>query len=232
LIDLARLLTDKDYFLAFANSKEAKEFLDNEEEPRTAVERWSIFSRIRFEYVRPTCTLRSLSVPSVCPTLPLKDKEWGLRAYAKAGLFPDLSKIEILHQAIDNPKAGTLSLKLKDYYQSWQVPVPGKAPSLFPANYIIVHDLHHALLGIGADPAGELDIIAFESGNITKSPAPILLLEQLEIFLGDTGLINAARLTSMWAAGMKAELLVENWDWQSDLFLPIEQVKAKYNIDV
>jgi ubiquinone biosynthesis protein Coq4 len=76
-----------------------------------------------------------------------------------------------------------------------------------------------------------MEIIAFESGMLHKSPAPILLLEQLEIFLSDkTDCIDAANLAKAWNIGANAASLFENWQWQHDLNLPLEEVRNKYAV--
>lgn len=228
-MELANILTDRNMFDMVANGVILCPDLTTDETKYDDAKRWQIFSRVRFEYVRPTCTLRSQSAPSVLPTMEPEERDYGLKTYIKAGLNPDKESINLLLTALNNPIPDTLAWHLAEYYQSESVPTPDTEASLFPANYIIIHDLHHVLLGADTTQKGEMEIIAFESGMLQKSPAPILLLEQLEIFLG-THIVDAAMLTQSWNNGAKAMPLFENWQWQLDLDLPLEEVRTKYAV--
>lgn len=229
-MQLSNLLTDRNVFNMVANNVIECPDLTTDETKYDFIKRWQIFSRIRFEYVRPTCTLRSQSAPSVLPTMDPEERDYGLKTYIKAGLNPDKELVGLLLDAINNPIPDSLAWHLAKYYDDQSVPKPNTEASLFPANYIIIHDLHHILLGADTTQRGEMEIIAFESGMLQKSPAPILLLEQIEIFLSDkTDCINAATLTQAWNIGFNAKPLFENWQWQHDLELPLEQVRIKYS---
>ena len=197
------------------------------------IKRWEIFSRIRFEYVRPTCTLRSQSAPSVLPCMPKNEKDYGIKSYLKSGLNPNVEAITELHQKLENPVIGTLAEALKNYYQTEQVGIPGTDASLFPSNYIIVHDLHHVLLGVDTSQKGELAVIAYESGMIQKTEFPILLVEQIEIFVSDLFQeIKSHELMKYWNIGVNSSILVDNWEWWDDLDLPLLKVREKYNINL
>lgn len=195
------------------------------------IKRWEIFSRIRFEYVRPTCTLRSQAAPSVLPCMKENEKQYGIKSYLQAGLHPNKEAINKLHQTLESPVPGTLAAALKDYYQTEKTEIPGTSASLFPANYIIVHDLHHILLGVDTSQKGELAVIAYESGMIQRTEFPILLIEQIEIFVGDLFKdIKSHELLKYWNIGANSAQLVEDWEWWDDLNLSISKVREKYNI--
>lgn len=195
------------------------------------IKRWEIFSRIRFEYVRPTCTLRSQAAPSVLPCMKENEKQYGIKSYLQAGLHPNKEAINKLHQTLESPVPGTLAAALKDYYQTEKTEIPGTSASLFPANYIIVHDLHHILLGVDTSQKGELAVIAYESGMIQRTEFPILLIEQIEIFVGDLFKdIKSHELLKYWNIGVNSVQLVEDWEWWDDLNLSISKVREKYNI--
>lgn len=195
------------------------------------IKRWEIFSRIRFEYVRPTCTLRSQSALSVLPCMNTDEKDYGIKSYLKAGLQPNKEAVTQLHRNLENPILGSLAEALKKYYQQESVEVPGTDASLFPADYIIVHDLHHVLLGVSTSQKGELAVIAFESGMIQRTEFPVLLIEQIEIFVGDLfSEIKSHELMKYWNIGTKASTLVDDWQWWNDLALPLEKVREKYSI--
>ena len=234
-MNLAEILTNRQTFEQVASGQIPIPDLTTDVDYDTA-KRWRILSRVRFEYVRPTCTLRSQSVPSVAPCMTEEERDYGLKEYIKAGLYPDKNLLKIFSDAIANPVDGTLAYHLKAYYEKEfrennETIIPNDKASLFPANYIIIHDLHHVLLGIDTSQAGEMAVIAFESGMIHRCDFPILLVEQLEIFLSDmTRLVSTEQLMKAWNIGKTAELLLENWQWQEDLHLPLEMVRQKYNV--
>lgn len=229
-MNLSEILTSKAVFDRVAGGEIPCPDLTTKEE-YSASDRWRIFSRIRFEYVRPTCTLRSQSVPCVCPSMPERERDYGLKEYIKAGLDPDRSMVAAFKSAIEKPAEGSLAHGLKRYYQQNGVPIPGADPSLFPASYIIVHDLHHVLLGSSVSQKGEMEVISFESGMLHRSEAPILLLEQMEIFFSDfTDALDSATLVKAWNSGKNADSLFEDWQWQHELDQPLELIRNKYGV--
>lgn len=231
-MNLIEILTNRDTFDKIASKQIPLPDLTTKQE-YDPIKRWQIFSRVRFEYVRPTCTLRSTSVPNVAPCMTEEERDYGLKEYIKAGLFPNRAVIDKFQKALADPKEGTLAYFLKKYYDENKPMIPDDKASLFPANYIIIHDLHHVLLGVDTSQEGEMQIIAFESGMIHQCDFPILLVEQLEIFLSDqTKIVNTQKLQKAWNAGKKAKLLLENWQWQNDLELPLKTVRQKYNVVV
>jgi hypothetical protein len=230
-MDLGIYLTDKSAFEQLASNEITIDLAT--QESFSPIKRWEIFSRIRFEYVRP---LRCTPIPyygevSVLPSMPENEKEYGIKTYLRSGLNPNIEAIEKLRQSLENPVPGTLADALKTYYKTEQVEIPGTDASLFPADYIIVHDLHHVLLGIDTSHRGELIVIAYESGMIQKTEFPILLIEQLEIFVSDLFKdIKSHELLKYWNIGVKSAELVDNWEWWHDLDLPLSLVREKYNI--
>lgn len=231
-MNLAEILTNRDTFNKIASNQIPLPDLTTDQD-YDPVKRWQIFSRVRFEYVRPTCTLRSTSVPNVAPCMTEEERDYGLKEYIKAGLFPNHAIIKKFQKALTNPQDGTLAYFLKKYYADNKTIVPDDSASLFPANYIIIHDLHHVLLGVDTSQQGEMQVIAFESAMIHQSDFPILLVEQLEIFLSDqTKIVNTEQLQRSWNIGKQSKLLLENWQWQDDLELPLETVRQKYGVAV
>lgn len=226
---IEKFLTNRSEFNNLANGNASVDLTTDVD--YSPIKKWEIFSRIRFEYVRPTCTLRSQSAPSVLPCMNPDEKDYGIKSYLKAGLRPNKEAITQLHRNVENPVLGSLAEALKKYYQQESVEIPGTDASLFPADYIIVHDLHHVLLGVDTSQKGELAVIAFESGMIQKTEFPILLIEQIEIFVGDLfNEIKSHELMKYWNIGTKASTLVDDWQWWNDLALPLEKVREKYNI--
>lgn len=226
---IEKFLTDKTAFNQLASGNVTVDLTTNEN--FSPLKRWEIFSRVRFEYVRPTCTLRSQSAPSVLPCMPENEKDYGIKSYLRSGLNPNKEAINTLHQSLKNPALGTLAEALKNYYQKNQVEIPGTGASLFPADYIIVHDLHHVLLDVDTTQQGELAVIAYESGMIQKTEFPVLLIEQIEIFVSDLFKdIKSHELLKYWNIGVNSVQLVDDWQWWQDLDLPLLEVREKYNI--
>lgn len=226
---IEQFLTDKTAFNQLTTKNTIIDLTTSEN--FSSIKRWEIFSRIRFEYVRPTCTLRSQSSASVLPCMPENEKDYGIKAYLQSGLHPNKEAIAKLHQNLENPIQGSLAEALKTYYQQESVEVPGLDASLFPADYIIVHDLHHVLLGVNTSQKGELFVIAFESGMIQKTEFPILLIEQIEIFVSDLFKeIKSHELMKYWNIGLNSSVLVDDWKWWDDLCLPLNNVREKYSI--
>lgn len=228
---MIEFLTDKTKFQELANGNQVIDL--STEQAFSPIKRWEIFSRIRFEYVRPTCTLRSQSAPSVLPCMSKDEKDYGIKEYLKAGLNPNKQAINKLKILLDMPPKGSLAEALKHYYLRECVEIPGADASLFPADYIIVHDLHHVLLGVDTSQKGELTVIAYESGMIQKTEFPILLIEQIEIFVSDLFKeIKSHELMKYWNIGVNSSVLVDNWEWWKDLGLPLFEVRQKYNINL
>ena len=228
-MDLGIYLTDKLAFERLASKKTAIGLTTQEN--FSPLKRWEIFSRIRFEYVRPERCIPTQV--SVLPSMPENEKEYGIKTYLRSGLNPNIEAIEKLRQSLENPESGTLADALKAYYRTEQVEIPGTDASLFPANYIIVHDLHHVLLGIDTSPRGEMIVIAYENGMIQKTEFPILLIEQLEIFVSDFFKdVKSHELLKYWNIGVKSAELVDDWEWWHDLDSPLSSVREKYNVVV
>lgn len=231
---LENLLRDRDLFASLTIAPDPIQVLKNRignfsTNPMSEysdVQKWNIFTRIRFEYVRPTCTLRRLDLMTVAPTLTDQERKDGLLAYVLAGLSPNVSAVKTLHNAINNPVPGSVGEALKDYYASG-VPCPGEQPSLFPVEYIVPHDLHHVLLGADISQAGEMQVLAFESGMCHRSEFPIMIIEQLEIFLGGLP-FSSIEMMKAWNHGARVKALFVSWDWASELNMPLDEFRSKY----
>lgn len=208
------------------------EIMPTEKEPFPARKKWEIFSRIRFEYVRPFCTKRQPgNVARVAPCLSEAERDYGLRSYFWAAISPNVEKIKALQEALAYAPEGSLGAGLAAYYAANDHLHPGTEPSMFPTDYIVVHDLHHVLTGLPTTDQGEIEVTAFESGMLLRCPPPILIIEQLEILLEkQTDIINSTRLLKAWNSGCNAAPLFSDWDWLSDLHRPLAEVRQQYNV--
>ena len=227
-MDLEIYLTDRAAFNGLAKETNVDLSFDQDYSP---IKRWEIFSRVRFEYVRPIRCAPVSGQISILPSMSEDEKNYGIKAYLQSGLNPNIEAIEKLRQSLVFSKPGTLAEALKAYYQAEPIEIPGTNASLFPASYIIVHDLHHVLLGVDTSHRGELIVIAYESGMIQKTEFPILLIEQLEVFVSPLFKdIKSHELLKYWNIGVNSVELVDNWEWWHDLDLPLSVVREKYNI--
>ena len=106
---------------------------------------------------------------------------------------------------------------------------------------LAIHDLCHVLGGYGSDAASEVQAVAFQAGHLGHGAFNYLVLGILQFHLGFrvSPLVpgNTAQLdieatfeALLKGARMTADLSGGEWRIQDDLALPIEDVRAKYNI--
>lgn len=215
---------------AFSMGATREELSSITKEDYPADKRWEILSRIRFEAVRSICILGNAYSDTVANSMPEDEKLWGLRSY----FWACSEKLDMPdHAACPD---GSLGSALHNYYENSGIP-PISANPFFPKKYIQVHDAHHVLLGAAADPEGELQIISFESGMLQRCKPPLLLLDQLEILLkdqstagGSVNLFTSANLCKAWEAGAAAEPLLDDWDFEAELHLPLNEVRQRHNV--
>jgi len=215
---------------AFSMGATREELARIKKDEYPADKRWEILSRIRFEAVRSICVLGNEYSETVANSMPEAEKLWGLRSY----FWSCSEKLHMPDHAAC--PVGSLGSALHNYYENSGIP-PISSNPFFPKKYIQVHDAHHVLLGAAADPEGELQIIAFESGMLQRCKPPLLLLDQLEILLKDRGaeggavrMFTAANLCRAWELGAAADPLLDDWDFGAELRLPLEDVRKRHNV--
>jgi hypothetical protein len=175
---------------------------------------WQIFSRIRFEYVRPvkfkyipaTCVVSMEKMPRIFPFMPENDLKIGLKSYFLESLNPKQENVA-LFQRFSECAHGTVGKSFYEYYKINNGLDAIVKPSMFPSSYILVHDFHHLLLNVPPSVQGELEVLAFEEGMVNRTQPPILLLEQLQIFLESQGhkLFETERLCKAWNIGANCQ---------------------------
>jgi len=197
----------------------------------TSANLWQIFSRIRFEYVRPTCTLRTQTMPKILPFMSLKDKLIGLKSYFLESLTPNPENIK-LFKKLPFCKKGTVGYALHQYYQNNGNVATVDKPSMFPSSYILVHDFHHILLDVPTTVQGELEIIAFEEGMINRCNPPILLLEQLQIFLEAQGVdyFKTERIVKAWNIGVNSVDIFSDFPVSDYIEKDLNETRDKLNL--
>jgi len=219
---LKRILTDDNLFQQIIDSDDKIKTIQNIEsnidlgelfEPAESCppdKLWAIFSRIRFEYVRPvkfkyipaTCVVSMEKMPRIFPFMPEEDLMIGLKTYFLESLNPKQENVA-LFQKFSKCDENTVGLTFYEYYKANNGLDAIVKPSMFPSSYILIHDFHHLLLNVPPTTKGELEVLAFEEGLINRTQPPILLLEQLQIFLESQGhkLFETERLCKAWNIG-------------------------------
>ena len=129
----------------------------------------------------------------------------------------------------DHP-VGSLGRCLQEHYCEWGFPKNGEKFE-FPARYIFLHDAHHVLLGSGADYQGEMEVVAFEGALCGKTGEALMpILTQLWGFSDCPDYRpDFVKICKAWQFGaeVKGDLL-ETWEIERDLALPLDQVRNKY----
>lgn len=123
--------------------------------------------------------------------------QWALKEFFATSHADYGKQLETLKQAIARSPAGSFGYALQTYYlANPALPIPYSPDSLFPPNYLLLHDMTHVLLGADTQEAGEVYVSAFECGLMTGREARILtvlsqiqvLLEHRQIFLYDSAI--------------------------------------------
>lgn len=104
----------------------------------------------------------------------------------------------------------------------------------FPARYILVHDLHHLLIGSNVDDQGEAEVMAFECGLLAQKKSKLCLLPFISQLLESSfhqDNLNFIKMAQMFDSGLKVKGdLFESWQFELDLLSSIETIRGKYNI--
>lgn len=193
------------------------------------VKRWELFSRIRFEYVKPTCTLRTQYDNVRVPVLLSEtEKEVGLKEYFLGGLLSQEKTIPLIEKIDAATEGNTVAHWMKKHYQEYHADKP-ISQSKFPALYILIHDFHHVLLDKSTSPEHELEVSAFESAMVYKTEMPLMLIEQLEIMTKTSGVtfMDTPELLRCWNLGLKSSEIFEDFDLASVLDQDIETVRKQ-----
>lgn len=126
---------------------------------------------------------------------------------------------------------GSLGHGLCQYYKA-EGHTPVDPQGTFPVRYIMIHDAHHVLLGVGTSDQEELNVLAFECGanqHGQKAESLIPVLAQSRAFTN----CNIPEVAKFWEIGCMAKPgLLETFDLGKWLNYPIAEIKEEYNIKV
>lgn len=165
--------------------------------------------------------------------------------------FDDLRFFDLREQVIRGyyPE-GTLGDALRLYYLANGI---GEldGTDIFPLRYIFLHDAHHALLGCNTDEQGELNVLAYECGQIDqgRTVAAIMpLLAQVLAFsdwlkstVGTVEELKAGKVPPLehplrlcaeyWQMGTESQVnLLDGWDVAVDLPRPLDELRQQYGV--
>ena len=95
------------------------------------------------------------------------------------------------------------------------------------------HDLWHVMTGFGPDPVGELGLQAFYLAQThARPPFTLLVLGFVSTFLRSFDRHEAmmTQLTRGWLMGRRAKKLIGT-DWKTLMDQPLEQVRARFDLE-
>jgi ubiquinone biosynthesis protein Coq4 len=119
------------------------------------------------------------------------------------------------------------------YLRNPSIPRPNDSNG-FPARYILVHDLHHLLIGSNVEDQGEAEVMAFECGLLAQNKSELCLLPFISQLLESSSYqdnLNFVKIAQMFDVGLRVTgNLFESWQFEMDLSSSIEIIRKKYNL--
>jgi tellurite resistance protein len=168
-----------------------------------------------------------------------KGAMWLVKGIASLAGIAEDRELAAKYRALGEYPEGTLGRAYYDFMTSNEFSMPGEKGS--PPEVICLHDLTHVLGDFGTDPASEMQVTAFHCGYRKDNPFVFILFSMMQFNLGirmtpiaETATLNFDPPKMLDAlrrgAAMNADLTDGSWDYWADLELPLEQVRAKFNI--
>jgi hypothetical protein len=164
---------------------------------------------------------------------------WLLRAVvAFAGLQEDTA-VAKRFRALEQYPEGTFGRAYASFIRDNHFSFPGERGS--PPEPIVIHDLTHVIGGYGTEPADEICVTGFHAGYRKQEPFTFLLFSMMQFNLGiqvtpiakgAAQQFDAARVLDALRRGaqMNIDLTDGSWDYWADMALPLDEVRAKYNV--
>lgn len=160
--------------------------------------------------------------------------KWLARSVATLKLSEDKPMAE-KYRALGELPEGSLGRCYYDHMREQGFPIAGEKGS--QVEPVFIHDLTHLLSGYGTDAPGEILAASFSAGNRGKDPFTYIFFVLCQFHLGmkfspfaPAAAGNFDPAAALWAAkrGMEVNIdLTEDWDFWSDLALPIPAVRQK-----
>ncbi|MCH9680473.1 MAG: hypothetical protein K0V04_03485 [Deltaproteobacteria bacterium] len=159
---------------------------------------------------------------------------WLARTVATLALCND-EPLAAKYRALGELPPGSLGRTYFERMREQGFSLPGEKGS--QVEPVFIHDLTHLLCGYGTDARGEILTAAFSAGNRHDDPFTYIFFVLCQFHLGmrfspfapsEQGAFDPE--ATLWAAkrGMEVGVdLSEDWDYWSDLGLPVAEVRAK-----
>lgn len=130
---------------------------------------------------------------------------------------------------------GTFGYALNTYYiANAGLPFPGSPDSMFPSDYLSLHDAHHVLIGADTKESGEVYVTAFECGLMSTSESRILpVLAQIQVLLEHKNieLFDAPTAFLAYRRGVNADRsLLDNFDPWDALNAPLSAIRERLGV--
>lgn len=175
--------------------------------------------------------LESGNVSGVIPETTL---EWALKEFFYAHKKQSESLTAGRKSALANCLAGSFGYCLNTYYLGNPgLPFPGSVDSLFPEDYLSLHDSHHVLVGATTQESGEVYVTAFECGLMSQEARILPVLAQIQVLLEHKGidLFDAAIAFNAFEIGRKTNRsLLDRFDPWESLSIPIDALRDSLGI--
>jgi hypothetical protein len=173
---------------------------------------------------------------SLLIAVPEQDLQWALKSFFYTYKENNQKLVDARKEKLKGCHLGSFGFALNSYYMANPaLPFPGSESSLFPQDYLLLHDTHHVLLGADVTEAGEVYVTAFECGLMSQSNARILtLLAQIQVLLDHKGIsmFNAAVAQKAFDIGSQANPgLMDSFDPMSMLDEPLISIRQSLNIE-
>ncbi|MCB9763480.1 MAG: hypothetical protein H6739_27180 [Alphaproteobacteria bacterium] len=164
----------------------------------------------------------------------------GLGAYWRIGkAFAGLADAETAarYQALGAMPGGTLGRAYFEHCRAHGYPLPGERGGAPEA--MIFHDLGHALTGYTTDPAGEMQMAAFEAGYMGEDGFSVTVFALLLFHLGqelgtdarpERGFFDPERWQAAFERGRRMLVDLRRWDPNPHWLKPVPQVRTELGV--
>ena len=164
---------------------------------------------------------------------------WLAKSIATLAKLTEDKPLAAKYRKLEHAPADSLGRAYFDLIDGNGFSFPGEKGS--PPEVIIMHDLTHVLSGYDTTPPGEMCVTAFHAGYRNQDPFTWILFSMMQFNMG-IGLTPITEATTLQfdppsvlkalqrGAAMNTDLTDGTWDYWADMELPLEEIRAKYNV--
>lgn len=148
-------------------------------------------------------------------------------------------QVVALQRRLDNAREGTLGSELSRFYSETNFALPG-TPGMLPLEVLGSHDVHHLLAAYDTSPEAEVYLAAFTAANTGSSGVEFLSVAMLQwhqgiklgVFDPAHAILDPQLLAQAAERGSETptDLSLQDWDWQSLLDQPLDDIRADLGI--